>query len=65
MRGSIGLQQAEAVVGALRAVGQTLEHPQVGEVQGGGQQVAHLTHKLGQHHLQGRNTQHDGRKGKE
>ena len=47
MSGSVGLQQAEAVVGALRAVGQTLQHPQVRDDQGGGEQVSHLTHKLG------------------
>ena len=47
MSGSVGLQQAEAVVGTLRSVGQTLQHPQVRDDQGRGEQVSHLTHKLG------------------
>lgn len=52
VRGSVGLEQAKAVMGALRPVGQALQHAQVGDVERGWEQITHLPHKLGQHHLQ-------------
>lgn len=51
VRGSVGFEQAETVVGALRAVSEAFQHAEIGNVEGGGQQVSHLTHKLGQNNL--------------
>lgn len=49
--GSIGFEQAETVVGTLRTVREAFQHAEIGNVKGGGQQVSHLTHKLGQNNL--------------
>lgn len=49
--GSVGFEQAEAVVGTLRTVSEAFQHAEIGDVEGGGQQVPHLTHKLGQNNL--------------
>lgn len=49
--GSVGFEQAEAVVGTLRAVSEAFQHAEIGDVEGRGQQVSHLTHKLGQNDL--------------
>lgn len=49
--GSVGFEQAETVVGTLRPVSETFQHAEIGDVEGGGQQVSHLTHKLGQNDL--------------
>lgn len=51
MRGSIGFKQAEAVVGTLRTISETFQHTEIGDIEGGGQKVSHLTYKLGQNNL--------------
>lgn len=49
--GAVGFEQAETVVGTLRTISEAFQHAEIGNVEGGGQQVAHLTHKLGQNNL--------------
>lgn len=51
MCGSVGFEQAETVVGTLRTVSEAFQHAEIGDVEGGGKQVTHLTHKLGQNDL--------------
>lgn len=48
---AIDLEQAETVVGTLGPAGQALQHLQVGNIDGGGQQVTHLPNELWQNNL--------------
>lgn len=52
MCGSVGFKQAEGVVGTLSTTGEAFQHTEIGDIEGGGEEVSHLTHKLGQNHLQ-------------
>lgn len=51
MCGSVSFEQAETVVGTLRTIGEAFQHSEVGDIEGGGQEVSHLTHKFGQNNL--------------
>lgn len=43
---SIGFKQTEAIVSTLWTVGKAFEHAEIRNVEGGGQKISHLTHKL-------------------
>ncbi len=48
---SVGFKQTKAVVGTLRTISKPFQHAQVRDVERSREQIAHLTHKLGENHL--------------
>ncbi len=48
---SVGFEQTKAVVGTLRTISKPFQHAQVRDVERSREQIAHLTHKLGENHL--------------